>query len=108
MPLAVKFNSLCLAPPLPPTPHSPRVIFGALLISPLFPTNKGDAWRETSQIHTTSSRRSRPRRHYQNHPQPRRCTRLINLQLIHPTFAKCVFLCSGFGRYEYQEATRCA
>lgn len=83
----------------PPTPHSPWVIFGALLISPLFPTNKGDAWRETSRIHMTSSRRSRPRRRYQNHQQPRRCSRLINLYLIHPTFAKYVFLCSGLERY---------
>lgn len=43
-----------------------------------FPNNKRVACRETSWIHTTSSLRSRPRR-YQNHPQPRHCSRLIKL-----------------------------
>lgn len=90
----------------PPTPHSPRVIFFFFFwcpaYQPSFPNKKRGACRETSTVHMTSSLWSRPCRRYRNHPQPRHCSRLIKLSLIHAACSKCKSLCTGSGRYSPQ------
>lgn len=98
------FVQLCRRPPSP-HPSFSTGDFWCPAYQPLFPNNKRGACRETSSVHMTSSPKSLPCRRYQNHPQPRHCSRLIKLQLIHAACSKCKCLCTGSGRYRPSDAS---